>query len=111
MSTGVQLTAPGRQLPLFLLEVGIVPVESRGSADDLDDLGASRSSELSGGILCLHVSIPSKLDLDELVRPECVIQRLDESGRQPMLPDMDRWAEMMRLRAKRGAVTSFHSRT
>jgi hypothetical protein len=72
--------------------------------DDLHDIGVHRGREVVRGLLGRNGGVLGELNLYQLVGAERIVDALAESVRQSVLPDVNRRAQMMRFRAKLGAL-------
>lgn len=98
------LPLPGRKVPVFARNVGIVPVERERPPNHLNHFGIEYRRELRGGFLRRDLGILPDLQFHQFLRAQRVVRRLPHRGRKALLANVHEWIEMMRLGAQRRAL-------
>src|SRR5438874_2381488 len=102
-----KLLPPRRKFAAAFLDVRILPKQRSRAPDHLHHGGVGGKRQRICDIARRKFILVAQFYLDELARPQRVVERADDGGRESLLPDVNGRIEMVCLRSQLGALPTF----
>jgi hypothetical protein len=93
-----------RLLGARLVEIRIVAIQRARTPDRLHNVGANLFRDLARGLFRLHVGCLRERNLHELVRPQRIIDGLQQGVRESLMTHVHEWIQMMCFSTELGAL-------